>query len=289
MRLGGLLLRIKALRRTYDNKNQILNNLNLELEPGLFHVLLGRNGSGKSTLMRILSGQDSFNDGEVIWNGKSFGEWGIGPRPEVAYVAEGISVSPFLTLREVVIAHQEICGDSGSNWANRIEREVGFDLSKKPSAFSRGQTVRILIELALLRRPKLLILDEITSVLDALVRRAVFLKLEEFLSNGGTIVLATNIISEVTDIADKYHLLEKGQISVSGSLSQLCDEFKKFRARPENFVLSSTKGAVEVDLGDDGTIGYVVRSDQAIPTSPGIVIETPSLSDVFVFLTKIGA
>lgn len=280
------MLKIRDLSRKYNSKKCVLDHLNWNLLPGQFHVLIGRNGSGKSTLMKIISGQDPFESGTAEWNGLQLGEWGIGPRAEIALVSEVLSVPLTMKMTDLVLAHQEICGSGDvKNWIAAIETHVGFELNRQCRGYSRGQIVRILLELAFLRRPKLILLDEVTSVLDVHARKIAFQRLSEFRKTGGTILLATNIISEVTQIADTYHILDKGKILLSGSLSELTRSFIKYRV-PSGTSLNII-GAVEVDLNEDGSIGYLTSSAANPPSETGFQIEQPTLSDVFVYLTHL--
>jgi ABC-2 type transport system ATP-binding protein len=146
-----------------------------------------------------------------------------------------------------------------------VATELSLDLKKKFSQLSRGQKMQVAFAVALSIRPKLLLLDEITSVLDARVRAFFMSHLSKLVKNGSTVVMATNIISEIHNHADQLLLLEGGRICLNSAMSEVSKQFKKFRkATSDHHALSNDPACLEIGINADGTVSYIITSESAM-------------------------
>ncbi|SHK03726.1 sulfonate transport system ATP-binding protein [Roseomonas rosea] len=193
---------VRGLTRRFGT-NTVLHKLDLELEPGSFTALLGRSGSGKSTLLRTLAGLD--------------------PRPVEARieVPEAVAVAfqeprllPWKRVWENVTLG--LPGKGAPARAERALAEVGLARHRDawPATLSGGEAQRTALARALVREPRLLLLDEPFAALDALTRiRMHALVLDLWRAHTPTTLLVTHDVDEAILLADRILVLDAGRIA----------------------------------------------------------------------------
>ncbi|MDF2556574.1 MAG: ATPase component of uncharacterized ABC-type transporter [Bacillales bacterium] len=195
------------------------NNVNLTIQNGEIHALLGENGSGKTTLMNMLSGIYSPNSGEI----KILGEVVNGSSPR-EFINMGIGmIHQHFKLVDVMSAKENIVlGQPGSIYLNarKMSREISelsekFELNVNPDkkiyqmSVSEKQNVEILK--VLFRGAKVLILDEPTAVLTPQETKKLFKILKNMKENGCSVIIITHKLNEVMEISDRVTVLRKGE------------------------------------------------------------------------------
>ena len=198
---------VRGLTRRFGS-NTVLHNLDLELEPGSFTALLGRSGSGKSTLLRTLAGLD--------------------PRPVDARITvpEAVAVAfqeprllPWKKVWEnVTLGLPGPVGGKGGarERAERALAEVGLARRRDawPATLSGGEAQRSALARALVREPRLLLLDEPFAALDALTRiRMHALVLDLWRVHTPTTLIVTHDVDEAILLADRVLVLDAGRIA----------------------------------------------------------------------------
>ncbi|ONG50327.1 sulfonate ABC transporter ATP-binding protein [Pseudoroseomonas deserti] len=195
-------LRVRHLTRRFGT-NTVLDNLSLELEPGSFTALLGRSGSGKSTLLRTLAGLDA---------APAEAQLDL-PRP-VAVAFQEPRLLPWKKVWQNVVI-----GLDGRGLRDRAEaalQEVGLGrhLDAWPATLSGGEAQRTALARALVREPRLLLLDEPFAALDALTRiRMHALVLELWRHHRPTTLIVTHDVDEAVLLADRVLVLDGGRIA----------------------------------------------------------------------------
>jgi len=193
---------VRGLTRRFGS-NTVLHNLNLELEPGSFTALLGRSGSGKTTLLRTLAGLDP-----------APGDAGIDLPDRVAAVFQEPRLLPWKRIWANVAL-----GLPGADAKARAERALGeVGLSRHheawPATLSGGEAQRAALARALVREPRLLLLDEPFAALDALTRiRMHALVLELWRAHRPTTLIVTHDVDEAVLLADRVLVLDAGRIA----------------------------------------------------------------------------
>ncbi|MBB6173127.1 sulfonate transport system ATP-binding protein [Nocardiopsis mwathae] len=194
-------VRVRGLEKTFDG-DHVLRGLDLDLAPGEFTALLGRSGSGKSTLLRVLAGLDGEHAGEVATGGGvavAFQEPRLLPWKKVwANVVLGAAVP---APREAALAALAEVGlaDRADAW---------------PLTLSGGQAQRASLARALIREPRLLLLDEPFGALDALTRATMHhLVLDLWERHRPTVLIVTHDVDEALRLADRALVLTDGRIS----------------------------------------------------------------------------
>jgi len=165
------MLAIEHLGKTYADGTKALSNINLSVHSGEIAALIGGSGCGKTTILRLIAGLDHATGGQIILDGEAI----TGPHPAVAVVFQEPRLLPWLTVADNIGFGLEALPQ-----AERAER-IGSALARIglaehagrwPRDLSGGQQQRVAIARALVTRPKLLLLDEPFSALDALPGRA---------------------------------------------------------------------------------------------------------------------
>ncbi|TPG49519.1 ABC transporter ATP-binding protein [Roseomonas nepalensis] len=193
---------VGGLTRRFGS-NTVLHGLDLELEPGSFTALLGRSGSGKTTLLRTLAGLDP-----------APAEARIGLPDRVAAVFQEPRLLPWKRVWANVALGLE--GRDAKGRAERALGEVGLarHLEAWPATLSGGEAQRAALARALVREPRLLLLDEPFAALDALTRiRMHALVLELWRAHGPTTLIVTHDVDEAVLLADRVLVLDAGRIA----------------------------------------------------------------------------
>lgn len=229
----GLELRNVGVRR---GDRWILRNINWTVPQGRFAAILGPNGSGKSTLARVLCGYMWPTVGDAVIDGHRFGETDLNElRHSIRLVqsAGPYDVDPELTAREVVLTG--LFGTIGlfdtipseePEHADHLLAQVGLKSvgDHRYSTLSSGERVRALLARALIKRPRLLILDEPTAGLDLRAREQVLATVQALLgsaSNAPTTLMITHHVEELGPLTSQVLLLDEGEIAAAGSLSEV--------------------------------------------------------------------
>ncbi len=195
-------------------RTEVLSDLNLAVEKGEFIAIVGYSGTGKSTLMNLLAGLLRPDSGQVIVDGRSV----VGPSPERGLVFQNYSLLPWFSVEHnVALSVDEIyASETGKQRRERIRNAVEMvNLSpathKKPGELSGGMRQRTSVARTLAMKPKVLLLDEPLSALDALTRSVIQDQiLEIWKKEDQTIILITNDVDEGLYMADRIIPLSVG-------------------------------------------------------------------------------
>lgn len=217
----------------------VLSDLNLEIEPGKTVALVGATGSGKSTLANLLVRLDAPTGGEVLIDGVPLAQWSAQARAEQIAL---VSQDTFLfddTLRGNITLADEGDGPSDEEvWAaletaratdfvSALPDGLDTNVGERGASLSGGQRQRIAIARALVRAPRLLILDDATSAVDPEVEQAILSGLRNQKGGATVIVIAYRMASIAS--ADEVIHLDSGRINSHGSHAQLLKEDPKYR------------------------------------------------------------
>ena len=221
-------------------RNRVLRDVTLTLQPGCFHVLVGRHGAGKSTLLRILGRREPADGGTGLLLGRPLDADLAEHGRDIAFVSEATDYAVPLPLRAFFERFAEI--QPGWGWAafDGSMRELGVGLDTSYATLSRGQRMQVACAAALAGKPRLLLLDEVTAVLDPRARRYFVDAFAEVCRAGGTVLMATNIVTEVRDSADRVLLLDHGAVQLDATAADLLERFTGLQ---DAFLHFTTKGS----------------------------------------------
>lgn len=217
------LLEVKNVSKGFGSgklRAEVLEDINLDIEPGEFVTIIGYSGAGKTTLMSLLAGLTKPDTGTVKLNGREMD----GPGPDRGIVFQNYSLLPWLTVYEnVALAVDQVF----SQWTARqrrehIEKSIAMvnltpAIRKVPSELSGGMRQRVSVARALALKPEILLLDEPLSALDALTRANLQDEINRICQEEKkTVILITNDPDEAILLADRVIPLTAGPRATLG-------------------------------------------------------------------------
>ena len=210
------LLSVRQVAKAFG-RNVVLCNVSLEIAEGEFLTILGESGSGKTTLLRIIAGFEQATSGEV-WMGAERLDTQPPYRRRVNTVFQSYALFPHLTVEENVAYGLRIAKRPPAEIRQRVDEalekvKMMAHAGKKPSQISGGQQQRVALARALVNRPRLLLLDEPLSALDANLRRQMQVELKSLQREVGiAFVFVTHDQEEAMVMSDRIALLRSGEL-----------------------------------------------------------------------------
>ncbi|MCF3538567.1 ATP-binding cassette domain-containing protein [Stenotrophomonas maltophilia] len=219
-------LRVRDLRKTYDNGTQALKGVSLEVAPGDFFALLGPNGAGKSTMIGIISSLVNLSEGQVEVFGSDLVRNRSATMRLIGLVPQEINFNLFEKPFDILVNYAGFYGVPREEAEQRAEEELKrAHLWEKAQVMSRtlsgGMKRRLMIARAMMTRPRLLILDEPTAGVDIEIRRDMWRVLKEINAAGTTIILTTHYLEEAEYLCRHLAIINHGQIVEQGPMRTL--------------------------------------------------------------------
>ncbi len=214
-------IRFENLNKFFG-KNHVLKDINLTIEKGQLVTLLGPSGCGKSTLLRCLAGLEIVTSGKVFLDGNDITE--VSPRARgIGMVFQQYSLFPNLSTFQNVAFGLKMKKESGKEIELKVKKildMVGLSdkIDQYPAQLSGGQQQRVALARAIVTEPKVLLLDEPLSAIDALLRRSLQIEIRRIQKELNiTTVFVTHDQDEAMVMSDMIHLFNIGFIEQSGT------------------------------------------------------------------------
>ena len=219
--MAKILLEMKNITKTFPGV-KALDNLNLQVEEGEIHALVGENGAGKSTLMNVLSGIYPYGtyEGNIIYNGEicKFNNIKDSEEKGIVIIHQELALVPYMTIGENMYLGNERGKSFSINWnetygeADKYLKIVGLEESSRTLIKDIGVGKQQLVEIAkaLAKNAKLLILDEPTASLNEDDSKALLELLLKFKKNGMTSIIISHKLNEISYVADKITVIRDG-------------------------------------------------------------------------------
>jgi spermidine/putrescine ABC transporter ATP-binding subunit len=210
------LLSIRSVAKNFG-RNAVLRDISLEVAEGEFLTILGESGSGKTTLLRIIAGFETASAGEV-WMGEERLDVLPPYRRRVNTVFQHYALFPHLTVEENVAYGLRVAKRPEAEITSRVGEalekvKMSAHAKAKPAKISGGQQQRIALARALVNRPRLLLLDEPLSALDANLRRQMQVELKSLQREVGiSFIFVTHDQEEAMVMSDRIALLRSGEL-----------------------------------------------------------------------------
>ena len=229
---------MKNITKTFPGV-KALDNVNLQVEQGEIHALVGENGAGKSTLMNVLSGiyPHGTYEGDIIYNGEvcNFHDIKDSEAKGIVIIHQELALIPYMTIGENMFLGNERGKKAAINWdetyglAAKYTKQVGLQDSVRTMIKDIGVGKQQLVEIAkaLAKNAKLLILDEPTSSLNESDSRALLDLMLKLKSEGMTCIIISHKLNEVSYVADKITVIRDG--STIETLTKGVDDFSEDR------------------------------------------------------------
>lgn len=236
--MAKILLEMKNITKTFPGV-KALDNVNLQVEEGEIHALVGENGAGKSTLMNVLSGvyPHGSYEGDIIYNGEicKFHDIKESEAKGIVIIHQELALIPYMTIGENMFLGNERGKKFAINWdethalAEKYIKQVGLTESSRTYIKDIGVGKQQLVEIAkaLAKNAKLLILDEPTSSLNESDSKALLDLMLKLKKEGMTSIIISHKLNEISYVADKITVVRDG--STIETLTKGVDDFSEDR------------------------------------------------------------
>lgn len=240
-----LAVRVRELFKSYKNGTQATRGIDFAAQRGEAVAILGPNGAGKTTFLRQLTTELKPTGGTIEIFGIDAIREANKAKTLMGVTPQEAGVFETLTVREHLELFGKIKGlDKNAARLQTTEiienLELGNEKNKRVGELSGGQRRRILIGLAMLGKPPLLILDEPTTGLDPVSRRAVWQLIKKVIADGATVILSTHYMEEAEQLSRRIAFINAGKIVAEGTLQELRAGF------PNKYRLSFLNGGGQI-------------------------------------------
>ena len=292
---------VDGLRKTYGDKVAV-DEISLRVETGEIFGILGPNGAGKSTTVESIAGLRVGDKGRIRVHG-------IDPWTDRTALTEVLGVQlqesklqDKITVREALELWSAFYPDP-EPWASLADQlGLGDHLDQRFKNLSGGQQQRLSIALALVGRPRIVILDELTTGLDPRARREVWKMVEDIRARGVTILLVTHFMEEAQSLCDRVAVVDRGRIRALDTPAALIDrastatvttfepsapvDLEALRTLPGVASARSENGTVTIE-GAESTALAVVRALTDQDVVPGrLRVQAGTLDSAYLDLTE---
>jgi len=237
--MSNPVLELKQLRKSFGNE-LVLEDISITVPVHTATVFIGASGSGKSTLLRCINLLERIDDGQILIDGEDISAVDVDPdlvRRKLGMVFQSFNLFPHMSVLEnIILAPMKVHGKSKEEAISEaFELLSRFGLKEKvdqyPDRLSGGQQQRVAIMRSLALKPRLLLLDEITSALDPVLVNEVLSTVRDLKSEGMTMVLATHEMGFAKQVADEVCYLHNGRILEWGAPEQLLEQPKQAQTK----------------------------------------------------------
>ena len=251
---------LKHIKKVYPNTEKKSNlmvteegvlavqDFNLDIKDREFIVLVGPSGCGKSTTLRMVAGLEEISGGELLIDGKRMND--VAPKGrDIAMVFQSYALYPHMTVRENMefpLKLRKMPKDEMNKRVDEVAQilDITQYLDRKPKALSGGQRQRVAIGRAIVREPKVLLMDEPLSNLDAKLRnqmRAELIKLRQRIDT--TFIYVTHDQTEAMTLGDRIVIMKDGIVQQVGTPQEVFDH-------PANIFVAGFIGMPQMNMFD---------------------------------------
>ena len=243
---------LKNVKKIYDKK-VVIDGVDLEIKDKEFIVLVGASGCGKSTILRMIAGLEEITEGEILIGDKKINN--ILPKDrDIAFVFQSYALYPHMTVRENIAFGLKMRKVDKKTIEEKVQQaakilDLTEYLDRKPKQLSGGQRQRVALGRAIVRNPKVFLMDEPLSNLDAKLRvqmRSEIKKLHEQLQT--TFIYVTHDQTEALTMGDRIVVLDKGKI-------QQVDTPEEIYNNPQNTFVAGFIGSPQMNFIDGSLFG----------------------------------
>jgi ABC-2 type transport system ATP-binding protein len=223
------MLEIRGLCKGYQAPEYTVENIDITVQKGTIHGLIGHNGSGKTTIIKCLTGIYPPDAGTVTVDGESVYE-NPAVKEKIGYVADSNQMFHNYRVRNLLSFYENVYLEFSREDFYRLNRIFQVDMNKRISQLSKGQQMRVSFMLNIARNPEILILDEPTSGLDAMAKKDLLdILVAEVENNEMAVLISSHHLSELEKICDDVTMIKDGRIFVQDGLDEITGKMAKYQ------------------------------------------------------------
>lgn len=235
------MISIKNVSKSYDKKNKIIENLNLEIKDGEIFGFLGPNGAGKSTTIKMITGILNIDEGDILINNKSIINNPIEAKKNFGYVPDNPDM--FLKLKGIEYLNfladmYEVELEKRKQKIEKLSRlfEINDVLNDKIQSYSHGMRQKIVIIGSLLHEPQNWIIDEPMTGLDPKSTYELKQIMRNITENNKSVFFSTHILDVAEKLCDRIGIINKGKLLFVGTLEEMRNELKENKSLEDLFM-----------------------------------------------------
>ncbi len=208
------ILKIQHLNYSIPYSVTLLEDVSFELQSGEFLGILGHNGAGKTTLMDLLMGYRNKTSGVLEVFGENPHDIERQNRNKIVFLSQEVSLKGNLTIGDFLKFHASFFSDYDLNEQLHLMQVFNLKLNMKIGSLSTGQQKKVQVVAGLSSKPKLILIDEITAVMDPETRSIFFIEIERVREEGVAVILATNIAEDLVERCDRILFIADKKSSI---------------------------------------------------------------------------
>src|SRR5215203_3833581 len=239
-------IQFKGITKRYPDGFEAVKDMNLQIGDGEFMILVGPSGCGKSTALRMIAGLEDISDGDLIIGGERVND--LAPRDrDIAMVFQNYALYPHMTVRENMGFALKLAKVDSAEIDRKVDDAAAIldltaHLDRKPANLSGGQRQRVAMGRAIVREPKVFLMDEPLSNLDAKLRVQMRTEISRLQRDVGvTTIYVTNDQVEAMTMGDRVAVLRQGVL-------QQLDHPASLYRRPTNLFVAGFIGSPAMNL-----------------------------------------
>ncbi len=264
-------LSLKNICKVYPNGFEAVKDFNLEIEDKEFIIFVGPSGCGKSTTLRMIAGLEDITSGELKIDDKVVND--VEPKDrDIAMVFQNYALYPHMTVYDNMafgLKLRKVPKDKIDEMVKNAARILDLEklLDRKPKALSGGQRQRVAMGRAIVRNPKVFLMDEPLSNLDAKLRVQMRIEIAKLHQNlGATIIYVTHDQTEAMTLGTRIVVMKDGVV-------QQVDSPQNLYEKPQNLFVAGFMGSPQMNFID---AEIEVNGDQVFAKTCGLKIELPA-------------
>jgi ABC-2 type transport system ATP-binding protein len=268
------MIQVHDIVKSFDGF-KALNGLSMSVPAGSVYGLVGPNGSGKSTLIRHITGIYRQDSGEVLVDGQPIFE-NVAVKSRISYIPDDVFYFLQASITDMMRYYRGIYPKFSTERFNRLRGAFSLDEKQPMRRMSKGQQKQAAFWLCMSACPEILVLDEPVDGLDPVMRRQIWsIIMADVTEHGTTVLVSSHNLRELEDVCDHVGIIDKGQLLIERSLSQLQENISKIQVAlpdggdlPEglNIIHRSKSGRLQTVIvrGDPNQVMAQIQQSQPL-------------------------
>lgn len=297
---------VSNLTKVYGESLKALDDVTLEVEEGSFFGLLGPNGAGKTTLISVLGGLSAPTAGKAAVMGHDVVRDPQGSRRNIGIVPQEVVFDPFFTTRQYLLQQSSYYGIYDNHeWVDKLIDTMGLGdkANENTRKLSGGMKRRLNVAMAMVHKPKVVVLDEPTAGVDVSQRRTLWSFIRDINKDGTTVVLTTHYLEEAEELCERIVMLDSGKVIADQRTADLLGSswhhnkcmyvrLAEGQSLPEGIAHERTgepdaQGRFHISFDEYSEVeGIAASLNKAGVTIEEMEIAPPDLEDVFISIME---
>lgn len=292
------MIEVRSLFKGYGMEgNYAVCDINMNVERGTIHGLIGHNGSGKTTIIKCLTGIFPPDAGEVLIDGQSVYN-NVPIKSKIGYVADTNQMFRSYRIKKMAKFYEDVFSDFSMEDFNRLSKIFLVDTDKKVNQMSKGQQMKASFVLNMARHPEVMILDEPTAGLDVMAKKELLDSLVSAVENNNmTVLISSHHLSELEKVCDAVTVINRGRVQIEDAIEDVTKQIVKYQLVFTSGAPSELYSRTDIyDMSNVGSVYTVVLENngqefeqQMRALGASLVEEMPvGLEESFIYMNQKG-